>query len=54
VTAGAEPPLVNASRFRSAHELDWKRLDGIVTRIERRGIGALSENDLLMLPLLYR
>jgi len=54
VTAVAEPPLVNASRFRAAHELDWKRLDGIVTRIERRGIGALSENDLLMLPLLYR
>ena len=46
--------LVNASRFRAAHELDWKRLDGIVTRIERRGIGALTESDLLMLPLLYR
>jgi uncharacterized membrane protein SpoIIM required for sporulation len=46
--------LVNASRFRAAHELDWNRLDGIVSRIERRGIGALSENDLLMLPLLYR
>jgi len=50
----AEPILVNASRFRAAHELDWKRLDGIVSRIERRGIGALTENDLLMLPLLYR
>jgi len=54
VNAPAEPVLVNASRFRAAHELDWQRLDGIVTRIERRGIGALTENDLLMLPLLYR
>ena len=54
MNAPAEPVLVNASRFRAAHELDWQRLDGIVTRIERRGIGALTENDLLMLPLLYR
>jgi uncharacterized membrane protein SpoIIM required for sporulation len=54
VNAPTELVLVNASRFRAAHELDWQRLDGIVTRIERRGIGALTENDLLMLPLLYR
>jgi uncharacterized membrane protein SpoIIM required for sporulation len=54
VNAPAEPLMLNASRFRAAHELDWQRLDGIVTRIERRGIGALTENDLLMLPLLYR
>jgi uncharacterized membrane protein SpoIIM required for sporulation len=54
VNASAEPLLVNASRFRAAHELDWKRLEGIVNRIERRGIGALTEDDLLQLPLLYR
>jgi len=54
VNAPAEPLLVNASRFRAAHEVNWQRLDGIVTRIERRGIGALTEDDLLMLPLLYR
>jgi len=54
VSTAADALLVNASRFRAAHETDWKRLEGIVTRIERRGIGALTENDLLMLPLLYR
>ena len=54
MNAPAETLLVNASRFRAAHEVNWKRLDGIVTRIERRGIGALTEDDLLMLPLLYR
>jgi uncharacterized membrane protein SpoIIM required for sporulation len=54
VSTAAEPILVNASRFRAAHELDWKRLEGIVNRIERRGIGALTEDDLLQLPLLYR
>ncbi len=45
---------VNASRFRAAHELDWQRLDDIVSRMERRGIGALTDADLLGLPLLYR
>ena len=54
MSAPADVLLVNASRFRAAHEVDWQRLDGIVSRIERRGIGALTEDDLLMLPLLYR
>lgn len=54
MNAPADMPLVNASRFRATHEMDWKRLEGIVNRIERRGIGALTEGDLLMLPLLYR
>ena len=54
MNAPADMPLVNASRFRAAHEIDWQRLEGIVNRIERRGIGALTEDDLLMLPLLYR
>lgn len=48
------PVLVNATRFRAAHEADWQRLDALVTRIEKRSVGALSEEDLLALPLLYR
>jgi uncharacterized membrane protein SpoIIM required for sporulation len=48
------PVLVNATRFRAAHEADWQRLDQLVTRIEKRSVGALSEDDLLALPLLYR
>jgi uncharacterized membrane protein SpoIIM required for sporulation len=47
-------PMVNATRFRAAHEADWERLDQIVTRIERRGVKAVPEDDLLVLPLLYR
>ena len=50
----AQPPLVNASRFRAAHEADWERLDRLVTRIEKRSIRALSDDDILALPLLYR
>ena len=48
------PVLVNASRFRAAHEADWERLDRLVSRIEKRSIRALSDEDILALPLLYR
>ena len=50
----ARPPLVNASRFRAAHEADWERLDRLVTRMEKRSIRALADDDILALPLLYR
>jgi uncharacterized membrane protein SpoIIM required for sporulation len=50
----ARPVVVNASRFRAAHEADWERLDQLVTRMEKRSIGALSDDDILALPLLYR
>lgn len=46
--------MVNASRFRTAHEADWNRLETIVTRIEKRSIRSLSDDDLVVLPLLYR
>jgi uncharacterized membrane protein SpoIIM required for sporulation len=46
--------VVNASRFRAAHEADWERLDQLVTRMEKRSIRALSDDDILALPLLYR
>jgi uncharacterized membrane protein SpoIIM required for sporulation len=48
------PLRVNASRFRAAHAGDWERLDAIVSRIEKKGLRAIGEDDLLALPLLYR
>lgn len=47
-------PMVNATRFRQAHEADWTRLDEIVTRMEKRSIRSVSDEDLLDLPGLYR
>jgi uncharacterized membrane protein SpoIIM required for sporulation len=47
-------PMVNATRFRAAHEADWERLDKIVTAIEKRGVRGVPEQALLVLPLLYR
>lgn len=52
--ARLDRPLVNATRFRQAHEADWERLDAIVTRIEKRSIRSLSDDDLLALPALYQ
>lgn len=48
------PALVNATRFRAAHEADWARLDALLKRLEKRSIRALSDEDILALPLLYR
>jgi uncharacterized membrane protein SpoIIM required for sporulation len=47
-------PMVNATRFRAAHQEAWQRLEAIVTRIEKRSVRALPEEDLLALPVLYR
>jgi len=52
--SAAGAPLVNASRFRAAHEAEWERLDGLLTRMEKRSVRALDDDDILALPLLYR
>lgn len=54
LVGSADIPLVNATRFRQAHEADWERLEEIVTRMEKRSIRSLSDEDLLELPALYR
>ncbi len=51
---GDTMPLVNATRFRTAHSAEWQRLDELVTRLEKRSLRALSDDDLLALPGLYR
>ena len=49
-----DAPLVNATRFRQAHQAEWQRLEQIVTRIEKRSLRSLNDDDLLALPALYR
>jgi uncharacterized membrane protein SpoIIM required for sporulation len=49
-----DAPLVNATRFRQAHSADWERLDELVTRLEKKSMRSLSDDDLLELPALYR
>ena len=52
--APIDAPLVNATRFRMAHQADWERLDAIVTHMEKKSIRAVRDDDLLALPSLYR
>lgn len=53
-TVPSDTPLVNATRFRQAHSADWERLEHIITRMEKRSIRSLGDEDLLALPALYR
>jgi uncharacterized membrane protein SpoIIM required for sporulation len=53
-SAPGSAPMVNATRFRAAHAEGWERLDAIVSRMERRSVRAIDEDDLLALPVLYR
>lgn len=53
------PPEVEAAalrsdRFRLERETDWRRLEAIVTALEKNRIGRISDEDLLDLPVLYR
>ena len=52
--APSTAPLVNATRFRQAHESDWARLEELVGELEKRSIKSLDDDDLLALPVLYR
>lgn len=54
LVGATDAPLVNATRFRRAHEGDWERLEQIVTRIEKGSTRSLSDEDLLELAALYR
>jgi len=54
LVSAPDAPLVNATRFRVAHEADWQRLEQIVSRLEKKSIRSLSDEDLLVLPGLYR
>jgi len=46
--------VLRSDRFRQDREADWKRLEEIVSRIEKGRLRGLSDEDLLALPVLYR
>ncbi|HEX8442315.1 MAG TPA: stage II sporulation protein M [Allosphingosinicella sp.] len=43
-----------ARRFRADREEEWRRLEALLTTVEKKSARALSDHDLLELPLLYR
>ncbi|PKB19146.1 putative membrane protein SpoIIM required for sporulation [Novosphingobium kunmingense] len=52
--AAVEAAALRSDRFRLDREADWKRLDAIVTRLEKGRARSLSDADVLVLPALYR
>jgi uncharacterized membrane protein SpoIIM required for sporulation len=50
----ASVPNVSGLRFREARADDWARLEHLLDQVERGKAGALSDEDLFELPVLYR
>lgn len=45
---------LKSQRFRREREADWRRLEALVTKAEKRSAGALSDTEILAIPVLYR
>jgi uncharacterized membrane protein SpoIIM required for sporulation len=46
--------LLKSYRFREEREAGWHKLDQIINRAETRGVNALSDEEMIALPRLYR
>ena len=45
---------LKSQRFRREREDDWRRLEALVSKAEKRSATALSDADILAMPVLYR
>jgi uncharacterized membrane protein SpoIIM required for sporulation len=45
---------LKSSRFRAEREADWSRLEALLARVEKRSASALSDDELIAMPVLYR
>jgi uncharacterized membrane protein SpoIIM required for sporulation len=53
-TAGKPELVLKSSEFRKGREASWRELEGLVGRVERRGVRSLTLDQLQRLPILYR
>ena len=53
-SAGRPEIVLKSSEFRKGREAGWRELEGLVGRVERRGVRALTLDELQRLPILYR
>ena len=49
-----ESAALRSDRFRLEREGEWKRLEAILVRMEKGGLGRIADDDLIALPALYR
>lgn len=52
--SAAELPTFSTGRFRAEREADWIAFDLLLGKLEKRGAKALTSDELLQLPILYR
>ena len=45
---------LKSQRFRAEREGDWRRLEGLLVRVEGRSAAGLTDQELLAIPVLYR
>ena len=45
---------LKSQKFREARQADWKALNSQLDKVEKKGLGAFSIDELLNLPVLYR
>ncbi len=50
--ADIESAALRSDRFRLEREADWRRLEAIVTQMEKSGLRRVRDDDLLALPTL--
>jgi uncharacterized membrane protein SpoIIM required for sporulation len=54
MTLQTAPPELKSARFRREREDDWRRLEGLLKRLETQPVSKLDDEDLIALPVLYR
>src|SRR6202012_5522361 len=45
---------LKSHRFRAEREADWRRLEGLLNRVEKGGARKLNRDELVEMPVLYR
>jgi uncharacterized membrane protein SpoIIM required for sporulation len=45
---------LKSAKFRQEREIDWRRLDGLLQKVESGGARSLTDEQLLAIPVLYR
>jgi uncharacterized membrane protein SpoIIM required for sporulation len=46
--------VLKSQRFRAEREADWRKLEALIVRIEKRSAGSLTDEEMIALPALYR
>jgi len=46
--------ILKSERFRAEREADWRQLEDLLQRVERKGARALTDDEMTSVPVLYR